>query len=151
MKIPPSSLRLGMMMMAKGLALVISGEADYFNDACISPNGNGPVDRARHSGLEVPNAVFILFGAAIIANLILTKTVLGAILRPWQQREATRLSGVNGCLKTAVYALGGARRAGRRANACLNSAQPMLGVHELDAIAVVIGVAQRRRSTILAR
>ena len=94
-------------------------------------------------GFEVPNAVFILFGAAIIANFILTRTVLGRYtFALGSNEEATRLSGVNVAVwKTAVYTLcgffagvGGVLMASR-----LNSAQPALGAgYELDAIAAVV-------------
>ena len=60
-------------------------------------------------GFEIPNAVFIMFGAAIIASLILTKTILGRYtFALGSNEEATRLSGVNvACWKTAVYTLCG--------------------------------------------
>ena len=94
-------------------------------------------------GLDIPNAVLVLFAAAIIANLILTKTVLGRYtFAIGSNEEATRLSGVNvASWKMAIYALcglfsglGGVLMAAR-----LNSAQPALGSgYELDAIAAVV-------------
>jgi ribose transport system permease protein len=94
-------------------------------------------------GLDIPNAVLILFAAAIVAHLILNKTVLGRYTYAiGSNEEATRLSGVNvNFWKTAVYALAGgfAGLGGVVIAARLNSAQPALGTgYELDAIAAVV-------------
>ncbi|MBI5668191.1 MAG: ABC transporter permease [Chloroflexi bacterium] len=148
MKIPPFISTLGMMYVAKGLSLVISGlKPIYFND---TPEFR-PITMGSALGsvfpnvefLQIPNAVFILFGAAIIASLILTKTILGRYtFALGSNEEATRLSGVNvDRWKIAVYTLcgtfaglGGVMMASR-----LNSAQPALGQgYELDAIAAVV-------------
>ncbi|GAB4423881.1 MAG: ABC transporter permease [Anaerolineae bacterium] len=145
MKIPPFIATLGMMMIARGLALVISGLTPiYFNDAPSFTNiAMGSVLGAVIPGFEIPNAVLILFLAAIIAGLILSKTILGRYtFALGSNEEATRLSGVNvAAWKTAVYALGGlfSGLAGVLIAARLNSAQPSLGAgYELDAIAAVV-------------
>jgi ribose transport system permease protein len=95
------------------------------------------------NGFSVPNAVFMLFAAALVAAFILGKTVLGRYtVAMGSNEEATRLSGVNVAnWKTAVYALGGvfSGLAGVMIASRLNSAQPALGVgYELDAIAAVV-------------
>ena len=92
---------------------------------------------------QIPNAVLIMFLAAIIAGLILSKTVLGRYaFAIGSNEEATRLSGVNvDGWKTAIYTLCGlfAGLAGVLMAARLNSAQPALGTgYELDAIAAVV-------------
>ena len=145
LKIPPFITTLGMFYVTKGLSLVISElKQIYFND---TPNfrlmAMGSVLGRIIPGLEVPNAVFILFGAALIANIILSRTILGRYtFAIGSNEEATRLSGVNVVVwKTAVYTLagmfsgiGGVLMASR-----LNSAQPALGAgYELDAIAAVV-------------
>ena len=94
-------------------------------------------------GFNLPNAVLILFIAALIAAFILAKTVLGRYaIAMGSNEEATRLSGVNVAnWKTAVYALGGtfSGLAGVMMASRLNSAQPALGVgYELEAIAAVV-------------
>ncbi|MCL5998976.1 MAG: ABC transporter permease, partial [Chloroflexi bacterium] len=94
-------------------------------------------------GLDIPNAVLILFGAAILASFILTRTVLGRYtFALGSNEEATRLSGVNvSRWKIAIYTLGGAFAglAGVVIAARLNSAQPALGQgYELDAIAAAV-------------
>ncbi len=145
MKIPPFITTLGMFYVTKGLSLVISKLMPiYFNDTPIFRQlAMGSVLGTIMPGLEIPNAVLVLFGAAIVANLILTKTVLGRYtFAIGSNEEATRLSGVNVAVwKMAIYALcglfsglGGVMMAAR-----LNSAQPALGSgYELDAIAAVV-------------
>src|SRR5438445_4307456 len=60
MRIPPFIATLGMLNIAKGLALVISGlKPIYFND---TPEFNR-LAMGSFSVLEVPNAVFVLFAA----------------------------------------------------------------------------------------
>lgn len=138
MKIPPFVSTLGMLYIAKGLALVISGlKPIYFSDTPVfSRIAMGDI-------LGIPYAVLIFFGAAIIANIILTKTILGRYtFALGSNEEATRLSGVNvHKWKTAIYALAGlySGLAGVLIAARLNSAQPALGAgYELDAIAAVV-------------
>jgi ribose transport system permease protein len=145
LKIPPFIATLGMLNIAKGLSLVISHLAPiYFSDA---PSFNliamGSILGAIIPGFDIPNAVLILFGAAIIASLILTKTVLGRYtFALGSNEEATRLSGVNvDAWKIAVYSLAGlfSGLAGVLIASRLNSAQPALGQgYELDAIAAAV-------------
>ena len=145
MKVPPFIATLGMLNIAKGLALVISGlKPIYFSDAPAFNNAvMGSVLGSIIPGLDIPNMVLILFGAAIIASLILTQTVLGRYtFALGSNEEATRLSGVNvNTWKIAIYTLGGlfSGLAGVMIAARLNSAQPALGQgYELDAIAAAV-------------
>jgi len=145
MKIPPFVATLGMLYVAKGLSLVISGlKPIYFSDTPIfSKIAMGSVPGAIIPNFDIPNAVLILFGAAIIAHLILSKTILGRYtFALGSNEESTRLSGVNvDFWKIAVYTLGGtfAGLGGILMAARLNSAQPALGAgYELDAIAAVV-------------
>jgi ribose transport system permease protein len=145
MKVPPFIATLGMLNVAKGLALVISGlKPIYFNDTPqFNQGAMGSVVGSIIPGLDIPNVVLILFVVAIIASLILTKTVLGRYaFALGSNEEATRLSGVNVNLwKIAIYALGGtfSGLAGVMIAARLNSAQPALGQgYELDAIAAAV-------------
>jgi ribose transport system permease protein len=138
MKVPPFVTTLGMLYVAKGLALVISGlKPIYFSDTPAF----GQIAMGDIAG--IPYAVLIFFGAAIVANIILSKTVLGRYtFALGSNEEATRLSGVNtDKWKTAIYALAGlySGLAGVLIAARLNSAQPALGSgYELDAIAAVV-------------
>jgi ribose transport system permease protein len=145
MKIPPFIATLGMLYITKGLSLVISQLSPiYFNDTPIFREmAMGSILGRIIPGFNVPNAVLIMFGAAIVANLILTRTILGRYtFALGSNEEATRLSGVNVAVwKTAVYTLCGlfAGLAGVLIASRLNSAQPALGAgYELDAIAAVV-------------
>src|SRR2546422_6123920 len=79
LKIPSFIATLGMLNVAKGLALVISGlKPIYFNDTpAFNQAAMGSVVSAVIPGLDVPNIVLVFFGAAILASLRLSKTILG--------------------------------------------------------------------------
>ncbi len=145
MKIPPFVSTLGMLYIAKGLSLVISGlKPIYFNDTPeFSKMAMGSILGTIIPGFDIPNAVLILFGMAIVAYFILNKTILGRYtFALGSNEEATRLSGVNTDFwKIMVYTLGGtfAGLGGVLIASRLNSAQPALGAgYELDAIAAVV-------------
>lgn len=145
MKVPPFIATLGMLYIAKGFALVFSGlKPIYFNDTPIFNSiAMGSLLDAVIPGFEIPNAVLIMFAAAIVASLVLTKTVLGRYtFALGSNEEATRLSGVSvDFWKMAVYTVGGlfSGLAGVVIAARLNSAQPSLGQgYELDAIAAAV-------------
>ena len=145
MKIPPFVATLGMLYIAKGLALVISGlKPIYFTDTPEFSNfAMGSVLGRIIPGFDIPNAVLIFFFAAILASFILNRTILGRYTYALgSNEEATRLSGVNvDAWKMAVYTLAGAFAGlgGVIMASRLNSAQPALGAgYELDAIAAVV-------------
>ena len=145
LKIPSFIATLGMLNVAKGLALVISGlKPIYFND---TPEFNraamGSVIGGVIPGLEIPNLVVVLFVCALAASLILSKTILGRYtFALGSNEEAARLSGVNvDVWKMAVFTVCGlfSGIAGVLIGARLNSAQPSLGQgYELDAIAAAV-------------
>lgn len=145
MKLPPFIATLGMLNVAKGLALVISGlKPIYYSDA---PSFNliamGSIPGALIPGFDLPNAVLILFGAAIVASIVLNQTILGRYtFALGSNEEATRLSGVRvDAWKIAVYTVGGlfSGLAGVVIASRINSAQPSLGQgYELDAIAAAV-------------
>lgn len=139
MKIPPFIATLAMMMVTKGLSLVISGAKPiYFNDTpAFTKISMGSII----SG--IPNAILIFFGAAIVASIILTKTIIGRYnFALGSNEESTRLSGVNvDYWKIVIYTLTGVFSgiAGIMMASRLNSAQPALGSgYELEAIAAVV-------------
>ena len=146
MKVPPFVATLGMLYATKGLSLVVSQlKPIYFNDAPIfNQTAMGSVLGSIVPALDpIKNVVLIMFGAAIIAAFILSKTILGRYTFAMGSNvEATRLSGVNvDRWQTAVYMLCGlfAGLAGVLIGARLNSAQPALGAgYELDAIAAAV-------------
>lgn len=145
LKIPPFIATLGMMLVLKGLSLVISGvHPIYFNDTPNYSMISADSFIANYiPSFEVPNGVLILFGVAIIASVILNKSILGRyIFALGSNEEAARLSGVNvNFWKVVTYALGGmvCGIAGLLISSRLNSAQPALGQgYELDAIAATV-------------
>lgn len=145
MKIPPFIATLGMLYVTRGLALVLSDlRPIYFTGTpSFQKIAMGSVTERIIPGFDLPNAVLILFGAAIVASIILNRTILGRYtFALGSNEEATRLSGVTVdrwkimvyMLSGAFAGLGGVIMASR-----LNSAQPALGAgYELDAIAAVV-------------
>ena len=128
-----------MMLIAQGLALVISGVRPiYFSSV---PGFKQIALGTLIPGL--PNAVLILFLLAIVAWLLLSKTIFGRYtFAIGSNEEATRLSGVNTRKwLIVVYTVAGLFTgfAGVVIAARLDSAQPQIGVgYELQAIAAVI-------------
>jgi ribose transport system permease protein len=119
LKIPPFIATLGMMQIARGLALVFSGAKPiYFND---TPN----------------------YGLLSPESSILNRTIIGRmIFALGSNEEAARLSGINvDRWKILTYAICGGicGIAGLIVSSRLNSAQPALGLgYELDAIAAAV-------------
>ena len=145
LKLPPFIATLGMLNVARGLSLVITDLSPiYFPyETGFSKVAMGSILGAVIPGFEIPNGVLIMFGVALIAGLILSKTVIGRYsFALGSNEEAARLSGVNIVFwKTAIYTLGGifVGIAGVVIAARLNSAQPALGQgYELDAIAAAV-------------
>lgn len=139
LKLPPFIATLAMMMVAQGLALVISGVRPiYFSGI---PGFKSIAIGTLIPGL--PNAVLIMFALAAMAYFLLSKTVFGRFtVAIGSNEEATRLSGVNtNRWKVIIYTVSGIFTgiAGVVIAARLDSAQPQLGVgYELQAIAAVI-------------
>lgn len=141
LKLPPFIATLAMMLVAQGLALVISGSAPiYFSE------GSGYAGISTGSiipGADFPNAVLILAAAAVLAGIVLNRTVLGRYTYSiGSNEEATALSGVDvRKWKIAVYVVSGLfiGLAGVLISARLGSAQPATGMgYELQAIAAVV-------------
>lgn len=145
LNIPPFIATLGMMLVYKGLSLAIGGGRPiYFNDTeGFNEISTGSIVGYFVPSVPLPNGVLILFLVAIIASLILTKTILGRfIFALGSNEEALRLSGVNVTRwKILVYSLAGGicAVAGILLASRINSAQPAIGQgYELDAIAAVV-------------
>jgi len=145
LKIPPFIATLGMMLVNKGLALVVSADKPiYFVDTpSFSQISQGSVIGYILPSVPIPNGVLILFVLAFAASVVLNRTALGRYtFALGSNEEAVRLSGVNvDAWKIAIYGLGGAicGIAGILIASRLNSAQPALGQgYELEAIAAVV-------------
>lgn len=138
--LPPFIATLAMMLVAQGLALVISNSAPiYFSDdpAFIK------ISTGRLLGVDIPNAVLVLLVTAVIAVLLLNRTILGRYTYSiGSNEEATALSGINvRRWKILIYTLAGLfiGLAGVLISARLGSAQPATGMgYELQAIAAVV-------------
>jgi ribose transport system permease protein len=144
-RIPSFIATLGMLNVAKGLALVTSSLTPiYFSDApAFNQGAMGSLIGGVIPGLDIPNVVLVMFGAALVGSLVLSRTILGRYtFALGSNEEAARLSGVNvAAWKTVVYMVCGlfAGLAGVVIAARLNSAQPSLGQgYELDAIAAAV-------------
>ncbi|WP_273836304.1 ABC transporter permease [Guptibacillus sedimenti] len=136
-KMPPFIVTLGMMGVARGLALVltdglpVSGLPESFTNL-----GNGRI-------LNIPIPVIFLVIVAVIAAFILSKTIFGRyVYSIGSNEEAAQLSGINvNFHKMMIYVVCGlfAGLAGVLMSARLVSAQPSAGMgYELDAIAAVV-------------
>jgi len=155
MGLPPFIATLGMMLVARGLALQItgarpvSGLGDAFGEL-----GNGALFRISHIGADgfpdtvfpgIPYPVVIMLALFIAVSVLLARTSLGRhIYAVGSNAEAARLSGVNvQGVKLFTYVLSGllAGMTGCVLMSRLVTAQPNEGVmYELDAIAsAVIG------------
>jgi ribose transport system permease protein len=141
LKLPPFIATLAMMLVAEGLALVISGSAPiYFTKV---PGYSSISTGDLIPGLDLPNAVLVLIVASILAGVVLSKTVLGRFTYAIGSNElATELSGINvRRWKIIIYTLAGLfiGLAGVMISARLGSAQPATGMgYELQAIAAVV-------------
>lgn len=136
--LPPFIATLGMMLVARGLALVIS---DTRPMQIENPDFRALSTTTTIPG--IPNAAAIFIVLAIVAAVLLNKTLLGRYaLAIGSNEEATRLSGVNVKVwKTIVYVTAGIFMA---AGAILYAArtgvvQPAEGLGmELNVIAAVV-------------
>jgi len=139
LQLPPFIATLAMMLIAKGLALVISGVKPIYLESIEGYN-----DIALGQLIpNLPNAVLIFFASAFVASIVLNRTIIGRYtFAIGSNEEATRLSGINvDRWKILVYIIGGIYigLAGIVLSSRLSSAQPALGQgYELEAIAAVI-------------
>ena len=139
--LPPFIATLAMMLVAQGLALVVSHSAPiYFSDV---PSYTALSTGNLIPGVQFPNAVLVLAVVAIISAVLLNRTLLGRYTYAiGSNEEATALSGINTHKwKIIIYTLAGLfiGLAGVMISARLGSAQPATGAgYELQAIAAVV-------------
>lgn len=155
MGLPPFIATLGMMLVARGLALEITGARPVsdLGDA-FGALGNGALFRLSHIGSDgfpdttfpgIPYPVVIMIVLFVAGSVLLSKTSLGRHIHAvGSNAEAARLSGVNvQGVKLFTYVLSGvlAGVTGCVLMSRLVTGQPNEGVmYELDAIAsAVIG------------
>ncbi|MFF2390828.1 ABC transporter permease [Agromyces sp. NPDC058064] len=139
--IPPFIATLGMMLIAAGLSLVISGTKPiYFTE---TPDFQSIMNLSIIPGMRFPLGVAIFIVMIIVAAVLLSKTILGRYTFSIGSNEAaTALSGVNvRRWKITIYTLAGlfVGLAGVLSASRLSSAQPTGGMGlELEAIAAVV-------------
>jgi ribose transport system permease protein len=136
-RLPPFIATLGMMSVARGLALL------YTDGRPVSGFDAGFRQLATGRVLHVPVPVLATLAVYVVAWLILTRTRFGRyVYAIGGNEEAARLSGVPVRFhKTMVYGLSGVMSglAAAVLTARLNSAQPIAGMmYELDAIAATV-------------
>ena len=136
-RLPPFIATLGMMSVARGLALMLA------EGRPISGFGEGFRAIATERVLTIPAPVLITIVIYAVAHFVLTRTVFGRTTYAiGGNEEAARLSGVQVRFhKTAVYGVAGLTSAAAAVvlTARLNSAQPTAGtMYELDAIAATV-------------
>ncbi len=138
-KLPPFIATLGMLYVTLGMAQVLSDVHPIYFD-------QEPAFQQFFMGklvFGIPNIVWVMFGAAAVAWILLNRTVLGRYtFALGSNEEAARLSGVNvSRWKIIVYVVDGlfVGLAGIVIASRMNSAQPGLGMgYELDAIAAAV-------------
>ena len=136
-RLPPFIATLGMMSVARGVALMLAEGRPISG----FPDGFRAIATARVLGIPSPVLITILIYA--VAHFVLTRTVFGRTTYAiGGNEEAARLSGVDVRFhKTAVYGVAGLTSAAAAVvlTARLNSAQPTAGtMYELDAIAATV-------------
>ena len=136
-RLPPFIATLGMMSVARGVALMLSDGRPI--------SGYPESFRALATGhvLGIPVPVILMLAIYGIAHFLLTRTLLGRYTYAiGGNEEAAALSGIAvRAYKTAAYAIAGLLAAvtSLLLVARLNSAQPIAGImYELDAIAAVV-------------
>jgi ribose transport system permease protein len=102
-RVPPFIVTFSTMGVASSMALIITGA----NSISITQGNFALVGQGQVFGVPIP--VLILAAAAILASLLLSKTILGVhIYAAGGNREAARLAGVNLASTTIiVYAISG--------------------------------------------
>lgn len=135
--VPPFIATLGMLSVARGLALV------YSDGLSFSIGDPGFRQIATGSFLGIPNPSLIMLGFFAVGAYLLTQTRFGrSTTAIGGSQEAARLSGIRiGATKTIIYTFSGfcAGAASIVLSARLGSGQPIAGaLLELDTIAAVV-------------
>jgi ribose/xylose/arabinose/galactoside ABC-type transport system permease subunit len=136
-RLPPFIATLGMMSVARGLALM------YTDGRPISGFSQSFRQISTGSVLHIPISVLIMAAVYLLSHTLLTKTRFGRyVYAIGGNQEAAILSGVNvSRIKILVYGQCGmlSGLAAILLTARLNSAQPIAGImYELDAIAATV-------------
>jgi ribose transport system permease protein len=136
-RLPPFIATLGMMSVARGLALMLA------EGRPVSGFDEGFRMLATGRVMGIPSAIVVTIAVYVVAHVVLSRTIFGrATYAIGGNEEAARLSGVAVRFhKTGAFALAGfmSALAAVILTARLNSAQPTAGImYELDAIAAAV-------------
>ncbi len=98
LKLPPFIATLGTMMISMGIGSIVSNVRSATFPTRAEPDGwfKDIFKYITEDRMSIPTGALVLFGVAIIAHIILTKTKMGRyIFAVGSNKEAARLSGVN--------------------------------------------------------
>jgi ribose/xylose/arabinose/galactoside ABC-type transport system permease subunit len=138
-RMPPFVVTLGMMTIARGLALIISeGHPIYLGD-----KGAALTDFGQNNLWGIPNQVLLALGVFLVTVFILKLTAFGRLVKAiGSNQEAVRLSGIRvGWYVFGVYVISGglSALAGMVEAARSGVGSPVVGIGmELDVIAAVV-------------
>ncbi|MGD0004514.1 MAG: ABC transporter permease [Anaerolineaceae bacterium] len=143
LKLPPFIATLGMMMVARGVALTITNAGAYPAPEGFGTLGNGSIFRTGANFPGIPYPVIIMIAIALIFHLILSKTRTGRYTYAvGSNEEAARLSGIKvGQAKNIAYIICGllAGLVGIILASRMVTSQPNSAVgYELNAIAAAV-------------
>ena len=143
LKLPPFIATLGMMMVARGVALTITNANAWPAPDAFGALGNDSVFGTGSQFPGIPYPVLIMIAAAIIFNFILKKTRIGRYTYAvGSNEEAARLSGIKvGQIKIVSYIFCGllAGLVGVILASRMVTSQPNSAVgYELNAIAAAV-------------
>lgn len=141
-KIAPFIVTLGMLTMARGMALILSGGSPIYNLSREFESLAGGFFPSAASSMRIPILAVYFFIVVVFGAFLLTKTVFGRHVYAVGGNEmSARVSGINVAgIKVAVYAISGmlAGIAGLLLASRIVSGNPNSGSgYELDAIAAV--------------
>jgi ribose transport system permease protein len=96
LKLPPFIATLGMMMVARGVALTITNAAAYPAPEGFGELGNGTIFGTGPEFPGIPYPVLVMIGVALFLHFLLSTTRIGRYTYAvGSNEEAARLSGVN--------------------------------------------------------
>jgi ribose transport system permease protein len=142
-KLPPFIATLGMMMVARGVALTITNANAWPAPEAFGALGNGTIFGTGHDFPGIPFPVLIMIGVALLFHFILSKTRTGRYTYAvGSNEEAARLAGIKvGQVKIVSYVICGTLSAlvGVILASRMVTSQPNSAIgYEMNAIAAAV-------------
>jgi ribose transport system permease protein len=142
-KLPPFIATLGMMMVARGVALTITNANAWPAPEAFGALGNGTIFGTGHDFPGIPFPVLIMIGVALLFHFILSKTRTGRYTYAvGSNEEAARLAGIKvGQVKIVNYVICGTLSAlvGIILASRMVTSQPNSAIgYEMNAIAAAV-------------